>query len=79
MSKLKKFIIWDDDAAIPFSSGIYTLCSFEVKLGNEYILTEDIENFVEGAWSSFVNDQFSCRAYFFELESDAMAFKLRWL
>ena len=42
------------------------------------LLIKDVDDFVEGKWSSFTDDDYCVRTAFFELESDAMAFKLRW-
>ena len=78
---VKKFIFEDTDRQNGFHEWILTLCPFRVILPDfPDILFIDIEDFVEGKWSSHIlNDKISRSPYFFELESDAMAFKLRWI
>ena len=79
---LKKFIFDDDITRDNFHIWILTACPFMVNLesSGSNILFNDIENLVEGKWSSHIsNKDISRSPYFFELESDAMAFKLKWL
>ena len=77
---VKKFIFDDELRQDTFYKWIITLCPFKVVLSElPNILFIDIENLVEGKWSCHILDhEISRSPYFFELESDAMAFKLRW-
>ncbi len=79
---LKNFIFDDDITRDKFHTWIAEICPYKVTLedNSSNILFNDIENFVEGKWSSHIlSKDISCGPYFFELETDAMAFKLRWL
>ena len=81
MSELIKFIYcrhikWPGK----YTLKILSICSFQVNLKDQ-ILLKDIDTFVEGKWSSYVaaDENYGDGPYFFELETDAMAFKLRWI
>lgn len=65
-----------------FIEWISRICPYEVNIKNRIISFSEIDNLIEGRWSSYIvasNNNFSISPHYFELESDALAFKLRWV
>lgn len=83
---LKKFIVYpgtnpDDLVGEYFKKNIIKVCPYKIEVtkNDDCFSFNDIEEFVNGKWSSYISSLTTpCGPYFFELESDAMAFKLRW-
>lgn len=84
----KKYVNWQDRerfARLP-NDGFNLRNSLLEKLPHEVILpTEhcidlrDIDKFVQDKWSAYADERKFQSHYFFKLEADAVAFKLRWL
>lgn len=80
MSSLEKFIFQSETLSEGFASWIILQCPYEVDLSsNNYILMKDVDDLVEGKWSSYYDSSRCVKTAYFELESDAMAFKLTFL
>jgi len=45
----------------------------------QHIDLRDIDAFIQDEWSAYANERHFEAHYFFKLEADAVAFKLRWL
>ncbi len=53
---------------------------YEIVLSElDIIDLRDIDAFVQDKWSAYANERDFQSHYFFKLETDAAAFKLRWL
>jgi len=50
-----------------------------ILLLSDNIDLRDIDAFVQDKWSAYANERDFQSHYFFKLEEDAVAFKLRWL
>lgn len=83
MNLLEKFIYQPTQSETVhkgYASWIIIRCPYEVDLdGNDSILRKDVDDLVEGKWSSYYVGQFCIDVAYFELETDAMAFKLKFL
>lgn len=81
----KKYVNWQDRNQV-YVDGIYNLhddlleiLPYEIVLSQtNRIDLRDIDNFVQDKWSAYASAQNQSH-YFFKLETDAVAFKLRWL
>lgn len=61
-----------------YHSWIMQQCPHIVSIKQSSMLIKDVDDVVEGKWSSYYEGDYCRRTAFFELESDAMAFKLKW-
>jgi len=53
---------------------------YEIILSSEELIDlRDIDAFVQDEWSAYTQERAFKSHYFFKLEADAVAFKLRWL
>ncbi len=81
----KKYVNWQDRTKFS-SDNIYSLrpqllavLPYEIILPTEhYIDLRDIDEFVQDKWSAYASIR-GAGHYFFKLEEDAVAFKLRWI
>lgn len=81
----KKYVNWQDRTKFS-GAGIYNLRSelleilpYEIVLPEtNHIDLRDIDDFVQDEWSAYAS-ALNKSHYFFKLEEDAVAFKLRWL
>ncbi len=85
--ELPKMINWQREQS--YESGVQPLrqylldrLPYEVVLENTIFTIDlrDIEELIEKRWSAFhIPGMVMTEYYFFELETDAVAFKLRWM
>ena len=80
----KKYVNWQDrekfssDNTYSLRPQLLAVLPYEIILPTEhYIDLRDIDEFVQDKWSAYASAAAS--HYFFKLEADAVAFKLRWL
>ena len=88
LKNLKGFVSWEDEKDSPprreenIRNWLLSRLPFEVTILKANATEHEIEEFIEcmeGSWSAY-NIGMSYEAhFFFELDSDAVAFKLRWL
>ncbi len=82
----KKYVNWQDREKFSRQGPHLLRLELLVELPYEIILlTEhridlrDIDEFVQDEWSAYAHERAFKSHYFFKLEADAVAFKLRWL
>lgn len=84
--KFKKYVNWQDRTKFSVA-GTYNIRSelleilpYEIVLSTTNdIDLRDIDSFVRDKWSAYADERKFQSHYFFKLEGDAVAFKLRWL
>lgn len=81
----KKYVNWQDRERFARTAPYNLRLDLLKKLSYEIILPEehcidlrDIDNFVQDKWSAYADERKYQSHYFFKLETDAVAFKLRW-
>lgn len=82
----KKYVNWQDREKFartaPYSLRLELLekLPYEIVLPLEdHIDLRDIDNFVRDKWTAYADERKYESHYFFKLEADAVAFKLRWI
>ena len=79
----KKYVNWQKfprNNPYDLRSKLLETLSYEIVLPSEqHIDLRDIDNFVQDEWSAYTQERAFKSHYFFKLEADAVAFKLRWI
>ena len=75
----KKYVNWQDTPDIyNLRSELLEMLPYEIVLPEtNHIDLRDIDKFVQDKWSAYATAQNQSH-YFFKLQEDAVAFKLRW-
>jgi len=81
----KKYLNWQDrekfsmDGAYNLRLALLVELPYEIILPTEHCIDlRKIDDFVQDTWSAFADERRRDSHYFFKLEADAVAFKLRW-
>lgn len=81
----KKYVNWQDREKFSWNGACQLRLELLIELPYEVVMPEtnhidlrDIDNFVQDKWSAYASAQ-NKSYYFFKLEADAVAFKLRWI